>query len=821
MKRPGQPRTPRRSPRTPWVAMGALVASTTVGARVDAFYDPKLTAVRFIVPSETLGGWWRDDTPSARQDPPVRRFDIPAGPLDQVLETFRRVSGLRITLGDPVIATLQSPGVSGLYTAERALEQLLAGTAIGFRFVDRDAVVLDLAGTAQFVEVTGRPRSVASPKFTEPLRDIPQTINVITSDVMEQQGATTLREALRNVPGITFQAGEGGVPAGDVLTIRGFSARTDLFVDGVRDFGGYTRDSFNLEQVEVAKGPSSGITGRGSTGGSINQVSKLPGLTPSYDATVGGGSADYVRATIDVNQPIAALPGAAVRLNAMWTDTSVPGRDLVESQRWGIAPSIAIGLGTPTRATLSYFHLGQDNLPEYGIPWVPANTNPALAEYSNGRPPVDQSNFYGLATRDYENTGTDMGTLQIDHDVNGAVTLRNVTRVGRTDRDSVITAPRFLSVNDSTALRRQLQSRDMEDGIVANQTNLSARFATGAVEHSVATGLELTRETSENFARTGPDAPAADLYAPNPFAPYPGPITRSGAVNDATARSAAAYAFDTVSLGRHWELTGGLRWDRFDVDFTSRAASGETTELARTDDMVSWRGGIVYKPRPNGSIYGGYSTAFNPSAESLSLNAATAVLEPETTRSLEVGTKWDAFREKLSLVAALFRTEKTNARTPGVNPGDPATVLEGEQRVSGIELGASGRIGDRLTLLAGYSAMSSEIAASNRPTEVDNALALVPEQTFNIWATYQFPWRLTLGGGVQYMDGVFRNAANTARVPSYALVSALASYDVNAHLTLRVNATNIGDVDFVDRVGGGHYIPGPGRQVVVSSAVKF
>ena len=197
------------------------------------------------------------------------------------------------------------------------------------------------------------------------------------------------------------------------------------------------------------------------------------------------------------------------------------------------------------------------------------------------------------------------------------------------------------------------------------------------------------------------------------------------------------------------------------------------------------------------------------------------LLEPEKTRSLEVGTKWDAFRQKLSLVAAFFSTGKTNARTPGVNPGDPPTVLEGEQRVTGIELGASGRIGERFTLLAGYSAMSSDIAASNTPAELDNALALVPEQTFNVWATYEFPWRLTLGGGTQYMDSVYRNATNTARVPGYWLVNTLVSYDVNKHLTLRLNGTNLADVDYVDRIGGGHYIPGPGRQVIVSSSLKF
>jgi catecholate siderophore receptor len=808
-----------RSSKTPWVAMGALVASTSLGVRIDAFRDPKLDRLRFVVPAETIVSW-RDDSPAGKQDPPPRRFEIAAGPLDPALEQFARVSGLRIRLADPAIGTIQSPGVSGLLTAEQALKRLLEGTSVGYRFADADVVTLEIAGTTEFVEVT-RPRSSASAKLPEPLRDVPQTVNVITAAVMEQQGATTLREVLRNVPGITFQAGEGGVPAGDQLTIRGFSARTDIFVDGVRDFGGYTRDSFNLEQVEVVKGPSSGISGRGSTGGSINQVSKTPGLTKDYDVTLGGGSGDYLRSTIDVNEPIEALPGTAVRLNAMWTDSGVPGRDLVESERWGVAPSIAFGLGSPTRATLSYFHLGQDNLPEYGIPWVPVNTNPELQAYSGGAPPVDQSNFYGLTTRDYEKTDTDMGTLQVDRDFGGAVTLRNVTRVGVTDRDSVITAPRFASVNTSTILNRQLQSRDMEDGIVANQTTVNARVATGRVSHGIVAGAEFTRETSENFARIGPTAPQADLYNPDAFAPYAGPIVRSGASTDATANSAAAFVFDTVNLGSQWELTGGLRWDRFDVETSSIAVGGAVTDFERTDSMVSWRGGVVYKPKPNGSVYTGYSTAFNPSAEGLALTAATAALEPETTENFEVGTKWDVFREKLSLVGAFFRAVKNNARTPGINAGDPPTVLEGEQRVMGVELGASGRIGDRLTLLAGYSAMSSDITESNTPAEIDNALALVPEQTFNIWATYEFPFRLTIGGGAQYMDSVYRNALNTLEVPSYTLVNGLVSYEVNRNLTLRLNANNLGDVDYVDRVGGGHYIPGPGRQVIVGSSIKF
>jgi len=776
-----------------------------------------------LLPARLVQRFSVSDTPSAAQEPPARRVDIAAGPLGAAIEALERQTGVRVTVSNDSIRTLTTQGVSGVLTTEKALEQLLAGTGVGFRFTAPQTVALDVRVEAEAVEVTGRATAVSSPKYTEPLRDIPQTITVIPRTVIEAQGAATLRDVLRNVAGITFQAGEGGVPAGDQLTIRGFSARTDMFIDGVRDFGGYSRDAFNLEQVEVTKGPSSSTIGRGSTGGSINQVSKAPHLNASYDGSIGGGNAAYRRSTVDINQPLTALgdAGAAFRVNAMWTDSDVPGRDVVNNERWGIAPSFSIGLNKPTRLNVSYLHLAQDNVPEYGLPWVPVNTNPELQAYSNSTPPVDQSNFYGLRTRDYEDTDTDIATVNFEHDFNSTVSLRNLARYGQTKRDSVITAPRFASVNTSTVLNRQLQSRDMTDDIVANQTTVNARFGTGKIRHAVATGVEFSREGSENHARSGPAAPQADLFAPNPFEDYPGPITRTGAFTDSTATSAAAYAFDTIHVGDRWEFSGGVRWERFDVDFTSVAVSGIATDFSRTDDMTSWRAGAVYKPRPNGSVYVGYGTSFNPSAEGLSLSAATAALEPEKSQSVEVGTKWDVFGERLSLTGAIFRSEKTNARTPGVNPGDPPTVLAGEQRVNGVELGASGRITRQWMAFAAFAFMNSDIAASNTPDEIDNALALTPERTFNLWTTYDLPRNVSVGGGVQYMDSVFRNATNTAVVPSYWLINALASYEVNRHLTLRLNANNLANEEYVDRVGGGHYIPGPGRQVMITLGVNY
>jgi catecholate siderophore receptor len=750
-------------------------------------------------------------------------FTIPAGQLDIVLTAFG--NGAHVTfdvqLPADTLAMIHSPGVSGTFTIDEALGRVLDGTSLTFRRSGA-TVTIEIARLSESIEVTGRISNLSTPKLTEPLRDIPQTINVIPRAVMDEQGATTLRDVLRNVAGITFQAGEGGVPAGDQLSIRGFSARTDMFVDGVRDFGGYSRDSFNLEQVEVAKGPTSSLAGRGSTGGAINQVSKAPSLSPIAESTIGAGNAGYQRTTVDLNQPLTGLPipGAAIRVNAMWTDTGVPNRDRVESSRWGVAPSIGFGSDTSTRATVSYFKLKQDNLPEYGLPWVPANTNPELQAYANAAPPVDQTNFYGLVARDYENTNTDLATVDVAHDFGRATVVRNLSRWGRNVRDSVITAPRFAAVNTSTAINRQLQSRDMTDEILANQTNFTMSVSQGNVGHAITAGIEFSSESSVNYARVGPTAPTADLYNPNPNEPYQGPIVRSGASTDGTAISSAAYAFDTVSIGNHLELTGGVRWDRFDVDYTSVAVTGAPTEFARTDTMTSGRAGAIYKPRPEGSIYVGWGTSFNPSAEGLSLSAANVDLEPEKTRNIEAGTKWDLMRQQLSATAAIFRTDKTNARTPGVNPGDPPTVLAGKQRVTGVEFGISGRIRRWWTAIANYAHMRSTIEASNTPAELDQNLALTPENTLSLWSTFDLPRGIGVGGGAQYMDSVFRNATNTATVPAYWLISATASYDVNTHLTLRLNATNLADESYVDRIGGGHYIPGPGRQVIVSATLK-
>lgn len=808
---------PKKSGKPPrWLVLGALAASTGLNARAAAA-NP--AAGPWLAPAERQ---------MAAEASPPRRFDIPSGSLETVLAAFTRETGIAVRATDPAIHALASPGVSGTLAAEEALDRLLAGTGVSCRFTAAKAVELALTTVSESIDVTVSP-SPSSVKYTEALLNIPQTLTVIPQKLIQEQGAATLRDVLRNVTGISIQAGEGGggLP-GDNLSIRGFAARNDVYVDGVRDFGAYSRDPFNIDQVEVSKGPASLYGGRGSTGGSLNLSSKRPQLTELQTVTLAGGSESYGRATFDYNQPLAetgGLSGAAFRINGMWTQGHVAGRDEVENRRWGIAPTVGFGLDSSTRLTLGYSHLDQDNLPEYGIPWVPA-ANVPLARYADQPAPVRFDNFYGLTDRDYEKTVTGIATAELAHDFNDATTLRSLVRYGQSDRDSVITAPRFVS-NDSTQLNRQLQSRDLEDDILALQNDLTSRFTLGGIEHALVAGIEVAREGSENFARSGPAAPVADLFHPDPHVPYAGPITRTGARTESQADTIGVYASDTLHFGEHWQVIGGLRWDRFAIDFDSVAVGGALTRFERSDAELSWRTGVVYKPVPEGSLYLSYGTSFNPSADGntgLSLAANTVDLEPEKSRGYELGTKWDLAAggaRRLSVSAAVFRTEKTNARTPGIDPGDPPLVLEGEQRIDGVELGLSGQLTAGWSAFLGYTFLDSEVVRSNTPAELGNPLANTPRHSGNLWTTYHWARGFEMGGGIQYVDDRYNNNTATRVAPAYTLLDLTAAYEVNQLLTLRLNVNNVTDERYIDRVGGGHFIPGAGRSVALTTGFGF
>jgi catecholate siderophore receptor len=658
------------------------------------------------------------------------------------------------------------------------------------------------------------------------LRDTPQSVSVIPREVIEQQAATTLRDVLRNVSGISFAAGEGGGgPAGDNLTLRGFAARNDIFVDGIRDFASYTRDTFNVEQVEVVKGPSSAQTGRGSTGGYINLFTKQPQLGTFVGGTVGVGTPEYWRATADLNvggDDLGIGGGTALRLNLLYHDVDSPGRDFVDTQRIGFAPAIAVGLGSSTRAIVTYMLLDQDNVPDYGIPFVPTTHN-VLAEFRDQPAPVDFDNYYGLLARDREDLRTNILTFALEHDLSEGIRISNTTRYGHATRDSIYSSPRFVS-NDSILVNPQTQSRDTVDEILLNQTNLFADFKTGEVRHDLIAGFEISEEKSRNQLRTITNGTPTDLYDPDPTRPYTGTIVDTpGAIVRAKADTLAAYLFDTIHFSDQFLLSGGIRWERYESAYRPAPATPPVPDLDRVDETVTWRAGITYKPVPNVSLYAGAGTSVNPSIEGFTQvapNAALDALKPERSRTFEIGAKWDAFNGKLLVNGAVFRIEKTNSRTPGLT-GEAPIVLDGEQRVDGIELGATGWITQRWQLIAAYTYLDSEVVESNTPGELGNRLGNVPDHSGTIWTTYKIPMGLELGGGVRYVGERFTNVANTRLIDDYWLADATVAYEFTSSTSLRLNVFNIFDERFIDQVGGGHFVPGPGRSAVATLAFRM
>ena len=751
----------------------------------------------------------------------VADFDIPKGSLRQVIDSFRKTTGIEIEISNDRILEIDSPGVVGRFTTEQALRRLLVGTGVSYVFTDPRKALLMLQAEAANVEVvdTGA-AAVSSAKYTEPLRDTPQTISVINEEVIRQQGATTLRDVLNNVPGITLTAGEGGAPAGDNLTIRGFSARNDIYVDGVRDLGAQSRDPFNLEQVEVVKGPSSTFTGRGSTGGTINLVSKLPNLRRSVAGSFTAGTANTKRGTIDVNLPINDT--TALRVNALGHDSNFPGREVVQNRRWGFAPSIMFGMGTPTRYAFSYFYLGQENTSDYGIPWVPV-TNNVLVDFRDRPAPVPRSTFYGFLDRDNEKLRADLFTARLERDFNDQLSLRNQFRYGNSSRDSIATPPRFQN-NTSTNINREMRSWVAQDQIFDNQADVTARFKTGSIDHSAVFGGSVAYEKNHRVLRTAPNS-LTTLLNPNPGDLYTGVFTINPLEPDASATSLAGYLFDTIRIGRRLQFVGGIRWDQFAVEgnnVNTAVTPNVFVPIDRTDRIVSGRAAIVFKPTDIGSVYASFGTSANPSLEGLLYSPADARLDPEKTQTYEAGTKWDLIGGRLLLSGAVFRVRKTDARTAGINPGE--FTLDGDIRLDGVELSATGNITENWQIFSGYTLLDSKIikstVVSSGIPEQGKELINTPRNSFNLWTTYRFD-RFFFGGGPRFVGRRFGNNINTRLVDSYWVADAMMSVMVNKNIDLRVNVNNIGDKYYIDRIGGGHIVPGAGRVVLVSSGFSF
>lgn len=699
----------------------------------------------------------------------------------------------------------------------------------------------------------------SSPKYTAPLVDTPRSVTVIPQQVLKDTGALNMQDALRTVPGITFGAGEGGNPQGDRPFIRGFDAQGDTYLDGVRDTGSQSREIFAVENIEVSKGPNSAIGGRGAAGGSINLVSKKAHLGDSFDGGFTYGSDQTQRYTLDGNYQFS--DSAAGRLNLMSHESNVAGRDKVDYDRWGIAPSLAFGLGTDTRVNLDYYHLESNDTPDSGIPYSLSNprtkSNPDKP-YAGG----DDSNFYGL-DRDFRKGRTDTATFAIEHDLNDSLTLKNTLRHGSSMQDYILTQPDDSkgNVNNGTVWRRA-NTRVSNTETTTNQTDLFGTFYVAGFKNSFSTGVEYTREQSEKSSynvntdttprtTTVPSssnctpamlgAPSnyncTSLSNPNPNDPWNGAISRNYAGTDTQADTYALYVFDTLELSEQWLVNMGLRYDHFDTDYKTYNAAGTTTSKGDdTSEFVTGQFGVVYKPAENGSIYASYATSATPPGNTLgegqegnplggtpdrSGNLLSSDMEPETTKNYEIGTKWDLLNDRLSLTADIFRTEKENAR---VQVDTSSYENAGKTRVQGFELSASGKITDKWQVFAGYAFMDSEqvdggpLGRANDGNDLPNT----PKNSASLWTTYQVTPKLTIGGGAFYVDDVYGSVANTTMVDSYVRYDAMAAYKLTRNVDLQLNVQNLTDETYYDKAFSTHFAnQAAGRTALLSTNFHF
>ena len=778
-RRTGKLRTASRGAR--WVALATMAAYASASGRNKALAE--------TVAAESP----RTSTPVQL---PVRRFHIAEGPLDAALDAYRVQSGVKVKLQ---IAAGQLPRfraapVAGLYSTDAALRQLLAGTGLSFEFEGPDTATIGLQHSDTVDVTAGLPDSVLMGKFPEPLIDTPQTVAVVPQFILHDEQNRTLTDAIRNVPGISIAAGESGAQ-GDNLTIRGFTARNDIFLDGIRDFGSYYRDSFNYDQVEVLEGPAGVQFGRGSTGGVINQESKIPAADKFINVGAQVGTDATRRIAVDINEPLPELgAGAAFRLNAMGTDGGVAGRPYTQNRRFGVAPSISFGLDSPTRLTISYLHFTESDTPDYGLPWF----------FNQLAPGVNRHSYFGLPDENFLRTNDDIVTVRASHAFSNNVDLHTIGRWANYPRDAQITEPQicsnagisvpvsgFVSALPTSALntalpcaysfatppsqvtvnRNQLQIKSVE-GDLWDQTELAARFKVLGIGNDFAGGAEGGREIS-NPIRTSytenkiNSVTPTNLANPNPRDGFSGKGYISS-ITHTKSQSVGVYFVDTLKLGRFFELSGGVRWDLFDTVFNLYAPptsvpgtplSAAISPIEQKVTQPSYRAAFVYKPNSHGSVYFDYGTSFNPSAESLSLSVATQLLLPEENETYEVGAKYSFLNERLKVEGALFRTEKDNAReTDPTNSNN--IVSAGNQVVKGVQGSAVGRLAGGTDFVLGYAYLSSAVIYSQVfPTSVGFPLANVPKQTFNAFLTHNLPLRLSAGFGGNYVAS--RTASST------------------------------------------------------------
>jgi catecholate siderophore receptor len=735
-------------------------------------------------------------------------------------------------------------------------------------------------------------RLQASGKFPEPLLNTPKTVTVLSREILADQNATTLKQAILNAAGVTLGTGEGGNAFGDRFFIRGFDARNDVFLDGMRDAGVSVRENFFTEQVEILRGPGSSFAGRGTTGGAINIVTKQASTEKSFYNMDTTFATDHTkRVVLDVNQVIS--PTLAVRAGGLFQDAGVAGRDYIKDDRDGAFVAVKWTPLDTVKLTANYIHTNLHGLPDFGVPYYrPGAGTPGIL-YTNtvGGPfpnfGANRGNFYGFVNRDYYSIKQDIGTIGGEIAITPNLTLSNKTRVQRSVLDYIGTLPEGPILTNANpnlwTVSANPQSRYQVTQNVANQTEATYKFNVAGWKNTALGGVEVSREIASidkfvglssealpgGFTGTG-GLPGVNIFNPQfTFLPFNGPTTLTGLPTNIAISTKSVYLIDTANYNDLVILNGGIRYDDYGIKVSGYGATGGVPNPGlwnaqeQQHGMPNFNLGVVLKPLPIASIYAAYATSSNPVGAEFDGTSAqygglapflpgnpNQIFGPEKSKAIEVGTKWELFDRHLLVTAALFQTEKENARearnvTSNANatpdcPYNGFTVscisAGAAYRIRGIDLGVGGKITDKWSIFGGLVLMQSEVTKSLipspqpllYPTNVGLKLANVAHQSFSLLSKYQLTDVWELGGQAVYRSrmygGTFLAANQGTSIPDYwrfdAFVEAKVSPNWKAKLFVN-NITNKLYYDALYQSATPFVFVAPGRSVSMVLSARF
>jgi catecholate siderophore receptor len=650
-------------------------------------------------------------------------------------------------------------------------------------------------------------RTSTATKTDTPLRDVPQSITVVTEGLIDDQRMQSMADVVRYVPGVQMAQGEGHR---DAPILRGNTSTADFFVDGVRDDVQYFRDLYNVERIEVLKGPSGMIFGRGGSGGLINRVTKQAEGSGIRELDLTVGSWGNRRLTGDLDHAVSDT--AAFRVTGLHEDSD-SYRDHGRVERWAVNPTLSFRASDATTFAFGYEHFEDDRTVDRGVPSF------------QGRPlPTGESTFFGQPEDSFSHARVDALTATVSHAFGDDARLVNRTRYADYDKfyqnvfpgtyDAASNQVAIVAYNNLTTRRNLL-----------NQTDLTFSARTGGIGHTFLLGLELNRQETDNFRQTGyfPDvgSNATSAVVTLPDTIYTGPVvfrqSATDADNHGVAKTAAFYAQDQIEFSPHWQAIVGVRYDRFETDLLNRR---DGTRLSSSDDLVSPRAGLIYKPREDLSLYASYTIAHVPRAgeQLASLTVSNRALDPEKFRNSEVGLKWDV-NDRLSASAAVYRLDRTNVAI--TDPDNPArSLLVDGQRVQGMELGLSGKLTDAWQFMAGYAWQDSEVRTPG--AQDGNELGQVPENSFSFWNRYDFTPQWGVGLGAIHQDRVYVSTDNTVVLPGFTRFDAAVFYTVSTNMRLQLNVENLFDETyFASAHSNNNIMPASPRAVRVGLDFRF